>query len=378
MENFLDNLAKALGPPSQADISSGPQHEDPLQRPTTNPVDSFVASLLNTTREFGFPTAMPSNPSPTPQDAAMGGATLGGAMNSSAGNSQPVNEDPSQSVVGGISSQLQKAFGDGMAITPPLPTRKPNEVSGMGAAIPPLPSRKPENAEPAMQGAEAGMNFGGVADTLRHILAGAAAGNPSAPPIKAFAQGGHGAMQSMEADKRRKETAAEKKDALERNEAAAAQSRADKQFDREFNQKLKLSREKREQAAEGRAGRLAKLNEFKTISQVMKSIDPTLDTKDKIAIERLVRDEAKRLTETGEEAETVINKISEYRSGLEDRIKGNKPRVAPQAAQQAPQASGDGSSSQSPAQPANKEQFDVLPSGAWFINPSDGNLMQKK
>lgn len=40
--------------------------------------------------------------------------------------------------------------------------------------------------------------------------------------------------------------------------------------------------------------------------------------------------------------------------------------------------SGAGVSPNNPASPQSQEDFDALPSGAWFVNPADGRLMQKR
>lgn len=55
---------------------------------------------------------------------------------------------------------------------------------------------------------------------------------------------------------------------------------------------------------------------------------------------------------------------------------GGAPQMAPSGGATGP-APAAGGSQQSPARPASQADFDRLPAGAWFINPADGQVMQK-
>lgn len=62
-----------------------------------------------------------------------------------------------------------------------------------------------------------------------------------------------------------------------------------------------------------------------------------------------------------------------------EKSKGIGPGATPRPpAKAAPRAGGSVTSQANPASPTTQQQFDALPPGAWFKNPADGRVLQKK
>ena len=59
---------------------------------------------------------------------------------------------------------------------------------------------------------------------------------------------------------------------------------------------------------------------------MVRKINPDLDTKDRIAIERLVRDRGKQLQDQGVLDEQVLPEMEKYRKDLEARVMGKNPK----------------------------------------------------
>lgn len=159
--------------------------------------------------------------------------------------------------------------------------------------------------------------------------------------------------------------------------------------DKAFDRSLKTSAEKRAISKDSRESKTAEIGMVKTMSEVMRNVDPQLDIKDRIAVERLVRDEGKRLYEAeGLQGEELKTKMQEYSKDLQGRLVAKKPSVTggaitPQAPGEAATAkpvapAGDGKSQAAPSRPVDQKSFDSLPSGAWFVNPADGRVLQKQ
>lgn len=247
-----------------------------------------------------------------------------------------------------------------------------------------------------------------IAKFLMDAMAGASTVDPSKPMATAFAQGYTGASKST----------AGREQSLE--------DRKIKMEDREFDKRMKLSAARRAESAQSRADRAAKFTEIKTVADITKAINPQLDIKDKIAIERLVRDYGKGLEKSSMEAEDVLANMDKYRKDLESRIISNKPQVQGGQTEVKPDAVFDqgsvktnvptkaggtdiisrmeadlnedqkkepprqnslptnlGKSKDSPFKfsgdvKSMQSSFESLPSGSWFINPKDGKLLQKK
>ncbi len=235
----------------------------------------------------------------------------------------------------------------------------------------PSPAGAPESGS--------GITGNDVASFIRSVMTGAASVDPSRPGISAFAQGASGAMNA--------------RDALSDKEKAARIADEDREMkidDRAFDRAKDIRGESRADSREKREGRLNEIKMLEATAKVMRDVDPSLDIKDRIAVERLVRDEGKRLMDaeslSGEELQTAMET---YRKDIEGRLTANKPRITGAqpgpaaksgtgATSKAPTGSGDGKSQSSPAAPVDKSAFDALPSGAWFVNPADGRVLQKK
>ena len=254
----------------------------------------------------------------------------------------------------------------------------------------PVSRLQPSGGISAPQASGGGISGQDVSSAIKAALLGAANVNPSSPMGSAFFQGAGGAVAAQ--DKFSRDAAAS---------SLAAEDRKLKLEDRDLKLDDRAWNRSKDMASEKRNKRSDDLKMIEVMSKVMKDIDPTLDTKDRIAIERLVRDEGKRLMDRealqGEELKT---QMETYRKGLEERVKGGKSTLgvpgpespsAPEGAvkpapggtvygatPESPATGGSGADKSQPAMPRNKTDFDNLPSGAYFINPSDGRVLLKK
>ena len=304
----------------------------------------------------------------------LGGALMDGLGSSSGdmmklGGPTPAEQPPGDggAAPGGMFPGLSDAASkiDLMAGLPP--------ASGGGAtrSMEPMAGSMPDTgADPYAQSAADPKKFLGMTgndwrDVLQSVFQGAAGVDPSSPGLSAFAQGGAGTFNAFN------------KQAAARSAAeTAAEDRSWKREDRTIAADDRQYKRGREGAKDAREARTSEVALVKTLSDVMRNMDPQLDTKDRIAVERLVRDEGKRLMDaealSGEELKTAMET---YRKDLEGRLKQQNPHVgggAPGA------TAGNGKSQSAPARPASRQAFDALPSGAWFVNPADGRVMQKK
>lgn len=66
--------------------------------------------------------------------------------------------------------------------------------------------------------------------------------------------------------------------------------------------------------------------------------------------------------------------LGAYPGGSPPSVGGAQPPVSPA---QPPKQGGNGRSAASPARPQTQADFDKLPVNAWFVNPSDGRVLQK-
>jgi hypothetical protein len=299
------------------------------------------------------------------------------------------------------------------ATPPPALANALGAILKQSGAVPQPPKAEPAVERPAMapvsrlqptggisapQPSQGGISGQDVSSIIKAALMGAANVNPGSPMGSAFFQGAGGAVAAQ--DKFSRDADASKLAAEER--ALRLEDRELKLDDRAWNRSKDMASEKRATSKEARDKRQADLKMLEVTSKVMKDIDPTLDIKDRIAIERLVRDEGKRLMDKeslqGEELKT---KMETYRKDIEERVKGGSgtgalgvPEPAPAAPSgavkpapngtvygatpESPATGGSGADKSQPAMPRNKADFDNLPSGAYFINPSDGRVLLKK
>ena len=221
---------------------------------------------------------------------------------------------------------------------------------------------------PAMPAKPAPTIAGDLGSIIRNALIGAANVDPTRSKLGAAIQGAAGATKGMRDEQ------------LQQQMMDAA--RADKQFD----QGLKLSGENRAVAKDARDARSQNIANTKTVQEIIRGASGDLTPDQKLKLESDVMRYARNINPTGTMPEAELRqKLDAYRDEASARIRGTT--VAPQGGQaQQPSAGkagaaatgGDGKSAQSAARPANQAAFDALPKGAFFINPRDGQLMQKK
>lgn len=313
-------------------------------------------------------------------------AALGGPVPSAA---PPAGATPPPALANALGAILKQSGA--------VPTPKA-EPAVERPAMAPRSRLQPSGGISAPQPSQGGISGQDVSSIIKAALMGAANVNPGSPMGSAFFQGAGGAVAAQ--DKFSRDADASKLAAEER--ALRLEDRELKLDDRAWNRSKDMASEKRATSKEARDKRQADLKMLEVTSKVMKDIDPTLDIKDRIAIERLVRDEGKRLMDKeslqGEELKT---KMETYRKDIEERVKGGSgtgalgvPEPAPAAPSgavkpapggtvfgatpESPATGGDGSDRSRPAMPHTQADFDKLPSGAWFINPSDGRVLPKK
>jgi len=351
--NLIDQLAGALFP----GVSSG---------------GSMGAMSMLPDKPMGLMSMLPGGPG-----GAMSlfqPAALGVPVPSAAPAAPPVGATPPPALANALGAILKQS---GAVPTPEV------EPAVERPARAPVSRLQPSGGISAPQPSQGGISGQDVSNAIKAALMGAARVDSSAPMGSAFFQGAGGAVAAQ--DKFSRDAAATKQ---------AAEDRELKLDDRAWSRSKDMTTEKRNKRNDD-----LKMLEF--TSKVMKDIDPTLDTKDRIAIERLVRDEGKRLMDRealqGEELKT---QMETYRKGLEERVKGGKNTLgvpgpespsAPEGAvkpapggtvygatPKSPATGGDGKDKSRPAMPHTKADFDNMPSGTWFLNPSDGRVLLKK
>lgn len=381
--NFLDSISQALFSGLGGGGSSGGGGSDFL---------SPVASMLDPAGKVGAGSgsmlgggALSQAGGPMSLLGLLGGGLSGGALGGS-----PLINAFRDAFMGGGKDQVEGGTGSDPMTggAPAAPAAPGGMIQGLSAvannqdlmdaantALPAAPAAPggvtldtDESAYPktsADQQKFMGMTGNDWRDIVKAVFTGASGVNPNSPGLSAFAQGGAGTFAALDKQK-----------AAQAASDTAAEDRLWKREDRDIAADDRRYNRGRETAKDARDARAGEVNLVKTLSEVMRNMDPQLDTKDRIAVERLVRDEGKRLQDNeflkGEELKTAMET---YRKGLEDRLKSQKPSVGGSAA---PVAGGNGQSQQAPARPASREAFDALPSGSWFVNPADGRVMQKK
>lgn len=355
--NLIDQLAGALFP----GVSSG---------------GSMGAMSMLPDKPMGLMSMLPGGPG-----GAMSlfqPAALGGPVPSAA----PAGATPPPALANALGAILKQS---GAVPQPPKA-----EPAVERPAMAPVSRLQPSGGISAPQPSQGGISAQDVSNAIKAALMGAARVDSSAPMGSAFFQGAGGAAAA--------------KTKFDNDAAAsnlAAEDRKLKLEDRELKLDDRAWNRSKDMASEKRNKRSDDLKMIEVMSKVMKDIDPTLDTKDRIAIERLVRDEGKRLVDRealqGEELKT---QMETYRKGLEERVKGGKNTLgvpgpespsAPEGAvkpapggtvygatPKSPATGGDGKDKSRPAMPHTKADFDNMPSGTWFLNPSDGRVLLKK
>jgi hypothetical protein len=243
--------------------------------------------------------------------------------------------------------------------TPPLPVRRPT------AEVSPVP------LSPAQAAAKQGMTAPGSAKpqesegtTAKDVqdffadVSAAGSGNVNSK-VGAFMTGSHRAIQS----------GINRKD----KETAIATASEQKTYDRGRDAKKDaLAATKEARDAKKDAVELRKME-----AEIKKLVDPSLDIKDKIALENQVSYLMNSMLKDGQDYDDVLKKGRELLQEKQSRVMG-KTALASDTGAGGNTPGGDGASEASPALPTSQESFDKLPSGAWFKNPADGRIMQKK
>lgn len=232
-------------------------------------------------------------------------------------------------------------------------------TNGGAAGRPPVPAT-PAKPAPTIAG-----DLGSI---IRNALIGAANVDPTRSKLGAAIQGAAGATKGLRDEQ------------LQQQMMDAA--RADKQFD----QGLKLSGENRAVAKDARDARSQNIANTKTVQEIIRGASGDLTPDQRLRLESDVMRYARVINPSGTMLEPEFQqRLAAYRNEAEARVRGTT--VAPQQGGQTQQPNagkagaatgGDGKSAQSAARPANQAAFDALPKGAFFINPRDGQLMQKK
>lgn len=292
----------------------------------------------------------------------MGGGTGTDAM-AGAGPAAPAPA-PASGMLAGLSSMagnpaLTDAAKTALPAAPPAPAGGMTPDTGAEA----YPETKPDPQK------FMGMTGNDWRDVLKAVFAGAAGVDPRRPGLSAFAQGASGTFNAFDkqaSDRAATETAAEDRMWKREDRTIAAD-------DRQYNRKMDTAKNARDE-------RMADVKNISALARTMKdlrgSTELTMDQKFKLndQLYRYADKINKNGVMTTEELNAALDKERD-RLMLEY---GVKKAPAGGGGSQAPAAGGGGQSQQAPARPTSREAFDQLPSGAWFVNPADGRVMQKK
>lgn len=249
-----------------------------MPRPEPRPVPP--ATILPAPGPAAAPAPAPAlvpPPAPSPRATLMGpGTAPPGAL--ALGLSEPAWTDPATA-----------------------PIRR--EAGVIGAPVP-GPAVRAASPAPAA-GSGGGVTGDDVASFFRNLMMGAAMVDPTRPAISAFAQGAAGAMSGKEADRRRKE---------QKDEAAE---------DKAYTRGRQATEDTRTAARDKREARAAELANQRAQAEIKRLLDPSMSISEKIAIERLVRDEGETLVRDREVApEEIEGRLKAYRDEVEGRVRG--------------------------------------------------------
>ena len=170
----------------------------------------------------------------------------------------------------------------------------------------------------------------------------------------------------------------------------------------QFQTQLAVNKDAREEQKTGREAQSAKFLDTLRMSRAMRAIDPQLDVKDRIAIERLVRDKARDLAkdadnqridpkDVGPALEAYTRELNE-KFQLKQQQKGGGPGPQGTApAQSKPAAggaatlsdgrkitAGDGKTQDRPLMPQSLAEAQKVPPGAFFYDPASKRVLQRK
>ncbi len=253
------------------------------------------------------------------------------------GSMQAVTEKPEMRVPAGMSVDTRGPLPVSDALTRTLsdayaPSRTASVVPDsarrasmpLGGPPPNMPQANPPAASNAITGQD-------VARFIRSVAMGAARVDPRSPAASAIAQGAAGSLSNSYGERQREEQIADARNRVLRQDELRAE-REGRLLDKQVADGQRA--ERREARADALADTTKRLRE----QQLKRLTDPTLDNKDGIAIERLVRDRARdlrreidaaRMTEQAAQAELKL-----YREEMEKKFGQRQARGAAPAAPQ--------------------------------------------
>lgn len=260
---------------------------------------SLLASVLNPEPEVGAPVR--------PEIGAGGGG--------------PVERPPivpgARFSPDGMLMPKPEVGGDYMAGPVPPPNSGPPQMpvaDGLRRMFQP-PQPAPQQAPVQTPGAISGND---VQRFIRSVMTGAAKADPSAPKFSAFAQGGAGAMQNSYGE-------------IEREKALKAQQDErrrvnDLRAEREGRlQERMILTDQRNQRLDERRGQSADLADLERQTRIQRITDPQADTKDRIAIQRLIRDKERDLRREVDNArlteKDAKSRLDQYKLEIEEQFK---------------------------------------------------------
>lgn len=373
----------------------------PAQMPTEGPRGNWGAGLAQVVEKANVPGTVvdQGGAAPAPVQPPAGPA-IGQAPPAT-----PAPADPS------VLPSLQRLFGGSGAGTPA--TERP-AVSG---SYQPTSAAAPEPS---------GITPKDVQSFVRALASGMAKVNPSAPPLSAFGQGAAGAANTRYVEEERdkdtslKERALDVKsrqvgfrNLLDQGRLDVANKNADSRS-RYYQDRTEIAR-----GAEDRRSRVDAARIDKWAAETMRKADPQITINQRINIERLIRDHGRDLERQGKLEKDILPAMDRYRADLEDRIKRKEPLPSPTpdsgagsptptaqppatpgtpsvrgqaapapaptpssgaprpgAAKTSPKA-GELGAQDNPHKPTSAAEFNSLASGSWFVNPKDGQVLQK-
>jgi len=238
-----------------------------------------------------------------------------------------------------------------------------------------------------------------VSSIIKAALMGAANVNPGSPMGSAFFQGAGGAVAAQ--DKFSRDADASKLAAEER--ALRLEDRELKLDDRAWSRSKDMASEKRATSKEARDERKAKLDNLTAVQKLMQDIGGQLTVEQRFKLNDQLDRYADVINKNGvlspDELKEALKaerdrRIKDYTSGTilpstegaanpapsapEEAVKPAPNGTVYGATPESPATGGSGADKSQPAMPRNKADFDNLPSGAYFINPSDGRVLLKK
>lgn len=218
-----------------------------------------------------------------------------------------------------VSDEIAKIFAPAYQQPTSAPAPGPRPMPRPMA--PPVQQQMPDGAtDDRISGAD-------VQRFIRSVATGAGRADPRAPAAAAVAQGAMGALQNSYGEKERERMIAEQQ--------AERRRVNDLRGEREARlQERMIAEQEDRRRREARADRVADSNINYRNTQTRRITDPQLDNKDRIALERLIRDrerDLRREIDNGRlDEKTAKIKLDEYKRQIEDEFKAKKPRIAPQ------------------------------------------------